>query len=318
MAAELDKLLSSVSLDELQKVAVTEAEQLTIKREIFKLSRKRLRQLLTILQKVEPDHVDISAAGVQIDIKKLTIFTQRHIQKFLVNAAKNPCPSRKSPDDTDTKEDDATTETSKEFKGVKMAAGIRDVGSDVGLVGGKKKDTKPKAKSPYHKEIDEYVEAIETARGKASAEYWTILAQELQAGNLTRAFRLLSEVVQRTKKLVPEAQHANIDDKIDVKLIQTAAENGAMDGELFMAMFDSIHDTLRGLHPPAMDAMWDAWRQSIVELIGTGITWHELLPQMINKFLIKLDQLEFQIKSMRRAVGLPDKPQNSVENATKT
>lgn len=316
MTAEIEKLLSSVSLEELQKVALTPVEQVTIKNEIFKLSRKRLRQLLTILQKVEPDHVDISAAGVQIDIKKLTIFTQRHIQRFLVNAANNPCPSRKSPDETDSKEDDTSTETSSEFKGVKMATGIRDVGSDVGLVGGKKKETKEKAKSPYHLEIDQYVEDIEAARGKASAEYWQILSQELQAGNLTRVFRLLSEVVRRTKKLVPETQHAKIDDKIDVKLIQTAAENGALDGELFMAMFDSIHDTLRGLHPPAMDAMWDAWRQSIVERIGTGITWHELLPQMINRFLIKLDQLELQIKAMRRAVGLPEKPTNSVDAPT--
>lgn len=309
MTAEIEKLLSRVSLEDLQKVPVTPAEQVTIKNEIFKLRPKRLKQVLTIIQKVEPDHVQISTAGVNIDIKKLTVFTQRHLQKFILDASKNACPSRKVADD-DAKENDVAPP--QKFQGVKMATGVRDVGSDVGLVKDTK-DAKPTKKSPYHQEIDKYVELIETARGKASAAYWMILTQELQAGNLTRVFRLLTEVVQRTKRLVPETQHKQIDDQIDVRLIQSAAENGALDGEMFMAMFDSIHSTLRSLHPPALDGMWDAWRQSIVERVTTGVSWHELLPQMINKFLVKLDNLEHQIRMMRESAGLSQTPQNEVQ-----
>ena len=137
---------------------------------------------------------------------------------------------------------------------------------------------------------------------EASKKYWSDFTKEIENNNYSRLFELLSELLERLKKLSPEKEHKHLDDLMDVKFIQQTIENGMIDAKGFYAIFYGIWNQIKSIQAQNEDKEWQLWHDYIMKQFGSeneNATWGTLLSQVFNVFLRKIDRIEDQIKVIK-------------------
>eukprot|EP01084_Bolivina_argentea_P104915 187827_1 len=150
----------------------------------------------------------------------------------------------------------------------------------------------------YIKEIDgkKVLDLDMIIMEEASKKYWNEFENEISDNNFSRLFELLSELLQRLKKLSPNKQHSHLDDLMDINFIQKTIENG-IDAKGFYGIFYGIWEQIKSLHSPNEDNEWQLWHDYIIKQFGSDdATWACLLSDVFNVFLRKMDKIEDQIK----------------------
>ena len=143
---------------------------------------------------------------------------------------------------------------------------------------------------------------------EASKRYWNEFEKQIGNGDYSRLFELLSELLERLKKLSPEKEHKHLDDLMDVSFIQQTLENGMIDAKGFYAIFYGIWSQIKTLHAPNEDKEWSAWHDYILGQFGSeSATWGTLLAQVFNVFLRKMDKIEDQIKVIQHVKAQKNK-----------
>jgi hypothetical protein len=135
---------------------------------------------------------------------------------------------------------------------------------------------------------------------ESSRKYWTDFSHEIEAGKFYRLFEILSEMLDRLKHVSPDADAAYLDELIDVDFMKQSIEEGMIDAVTFYGIFDALWTQMNRLHAPVFDKAWKEWHDSVVESMSlSDTTWTNLLPDVLNKLLIKLDEIEDAIRSLK-------------------
>ena len=138
---------------------------------------------------------------------------------------------------------------------------------------------------------------------EASKKYWLDFEKEIENENWSRLFSLLTEILQRVKKLSPKKDGKMLDDMLDVSFIQQTIENGLIDANGFYGIFFGIWKQLKSLHAPARDDSWNEWHDKILkDMSKADATWAKLLSSVFNTFLIKIDEIEDKTKAIYQSV----------------
>merc|ERR1711879_289436 len=93
-----------------------------------------------------------------------------------------------------------------------------------------------------------------------------------------------------------------LDELLDQDFISQLIEKKLLDGAKFHGIFIGIWQTMKGLHAPRYDAIWDKWREDVTKQMEDGVAWKDLLPSVLNQFLAKLDSIEDEVRIFREAM----------------
>lgn len=132
---------------------------------------------------------------------------------------------------------------------------------------------------------------------EASKKYWNDFETEIANNNFSCLFELLTELLQRLKRISVQKEHKHLDDLMDVNFIQQTIENGNINANGFYGIFSGIWSQIKSLHSPNEDDQWQLWHDHIIKQFGSDdATWAKLLSNVFNVFLRKMDKIEDQIK----------------------
>jgi len=135
---------------------------------------------------------------------------------------------------------------------------------------------------------------------EASKNYWNEFSKQIEANSYSRLFDLLTELLERLKKMSPVKEHKHLDDLLDVEFIEQTISNGSIDANAFYGIFAGIWSQIKSLQAPSEDKVWQQWHDQIVGEFGSdNATWGTLLSQVFNMFLMKMDRIEDQVKAIR-------------------
>merc|ERR1719361_477792 len=135
---------------------------------------------------------------------------------------------------------------------------------------------------------------------EASKNYWNEFSKQIEGNSYSRLFDLLTELLERLKKMSPSKEHKHLDDLMDVEFIEKTISNGSIDANAFYGIFAGIWGQIKSLHAPTEDKAWQQWHDQIVGEFGSdNATWGTLLSQVFNMFLMKMDRIEDQVKAIR-------------------
>lgn len=139
---------------------------------------------------------------------------------------------------------------------------------------------------------------------EASRNYWAEFSRQIENNSYSRLFDLLTELLERLKKLSPHKEHKHLDDLMDVEFIQQTISNGSIDANAFYGIFVGIWNQIKSLHAPSEDKSWQKWHDEIVGEFGSdNATWGTLLSQVFNMFLLKMDRIEDQVKAIHEVTA---------------
>jgi len=147
----------------------------------------------------------------------------------------------------------------------------------------------------------------------ASQNYWNEVATHLKEGNFDRLLTVLTEIKTRLCALLPPPKVIEFEERLDFELLSNIIINKKFNGEHFMAVFETIWSVLRSQQAPRYDDSWKQWYDDIIQKkLPEAKHWAEIVPEILNKFLCKLDQTEDEIAAYRKAFAerglLKDKP----------
>jgi hypothetical protein len=144
------------------------------------------------------------------------------------------------------------------------------------------------------------IDLSEIAKEEGSKKYWEDFAAEIAVGKFHRLFELLSELRSRLKVASPDKDAEYLDDLIDVAFLKQSIEHGTLDAVGFYGIFDALWTQMNRLHAPAFDAQWKEWHDAVVDdMSKPDASWQHLLPNVLNKLLCKLDEIEDAIRAIR-------------------
>ena len=77
-----------------------------------------------------------------------------------------------------------------------------------------------------------------------------------------------------------------------------------IDATAFYGIFHAIWQQLRDVHAPVYDTEWNEWHDKIVDdMSSPDTTWSTILPDVFNRFFVKLDEVEEQVAKAREILN---------------